>query len=138
MKSDVSIKNISLAAIKRHSVGLETWQRTTINPNIFPSSINLDHGEIPLVLFNCSQDNWTLITTRSIVGQINGERHRVHFAELDDVVFGDYKRIKSDTTIFRTTDFYGKKGDFLMEPGPPAMAFVYAINAINNFYKTSA
>lgn len=89
-----------------------------------------------MILLNYNKQNWTLITTQRIVGMIENILRAVDFAELDDVSFGMYKDTRVETVIFRTTDIYGNKLDFLMETGYPSMAYVYGIRTIENLYKT--
>lgn len=137
MKSDMSIKNIALASVKRHSIGMEQWKKTLVNPEHLPSGVERRPTELHVILLNYNKQNWTLITTQRIVGMIDNVIRAVDFAELDDVAFGMYKDTRVETTIFRTTDINGNKKDFLMETGYPSMAYVYGIGTIENMYKTS-
>ncbi|HLO60325.1 MAG TPA: hypothetical protein VK179_16360 [Bacteroidales bacterium] len=135
MKSHESIKNITIASIKRHSIDINQWYKTKI-----PFSDNLKFfdrldDELPIVEFILNKSNWTIITTKRIVGQIDGKQNQIEFIDLDDVVYGDYKNIKINTTIFRTIDIYGESLDFLMETGKPSIAFIYSINPIHRLYR---
>lgn len=136
MKSDLSIKNIALASVKRHSIGIEQWKKTLVDPEHLPSGVEKRPTEHPVIFLNYNNENWTFITTQRIVGMIDNVLRAVDFAELDDVTFGMYKDTRVETTIFRTTDIYGNKLDFLMETGYPSMAYVYGIGTIENLYKT--
>ena len=135
MKSHESIKNIAIASIKRRSIDINHWDRTKISLSEFPSLIDRLDDELPVVKFILNESNWTIITTKRIVGQIDGSQNQIDFSELDDIVFGDYKNIKISTTIFRTTDLHGDCIDFLMETGNPSIAFIYSINTIIRLYR---
>jgi hypothetical protein len=134
MKSDSSIKNISIAAIKRKSIELNSWTRTTLI-NEFPLNFEPKPNELPVVYVLIDNNNWTLVTTQRIVGQIESNTREIFFDQFDDVVWGSFKNTKIDSTIFRTSDMYGDQYDFLMETGKPSMAIISSVGTIENFYK---
>ena len=133
-KTDSSIKDISTAAIRRSSIDLDKWARTKLI-NDFPLDIKPTDDELPVVYLFIDNNNWTLITTRQIVGHLNSVKRKVAFDELDDFVWGDYKSKTADKTIFRTTNFQGEQNDFYMETGYPSMAIIKAVSTIENLYK---
>ena len=135
MKSNESIKNIAIASIKRHSIAINQWDKTRISLSDFTSLIDRLDDELPVVEFILNERNWTIITTKRIVGQIDANQNQVDFTELDDIVYGNYKDIKFNTTIFRTIDLEGDSIDFLMETGNPSIAFIDSINTIFQFYR---
>lgn len=112
MKSDASIKNITLAAIRRSSREIENWTRTKLIDK-FPVDIKSRDNELPVVYFKIDDKNWTLITTQRIMGQFESVARQVAFEELDDIVWGHYKNNKTDKTVFRISDIYGEQKDFL-------------------------
>lgn len=134
MKPDSSIKNISVAAIKRKSIDLNSWTRTTLISE-FPLDFEPKPNELPIVYVLIDNNNWTLVTTQRIVGQIESIRREIFFDQFDDVVWGSLKNTKIDSTIFRTSDMYGDQYDFLMETGKPSMAIISSVGTIENFYK---
>jgi hypothetical protein len=136
MKSDESIKNITIAAIRRSSREMETWTRTKLI-NKFPVEIKSQDNELPVVYFKIDDENWTLITTKRIIGQFESSKREVFFEELDDTVWGLYKNTKIDKTVFRTSDMYGDQKDFYMETGYPSMAFVYGVQTIDRLTKSN-
>ena len=138
MKSSSSIKNIALAAVKRSSVKSENWQFTTLEPTALPNEVSNTADELPLVLYFETDENWTLITTTRILGKVESTYQEVLFLELDDVIFGNYKRSASGKTIFRVIDFHGANKNFIMEAGSASMAYIYSIGIIEKMYKTSA
>ena len=138
MKSHDSIKNITIAAIKRHSIDLDKWENTSISFLDFPAQIERLDSELPILSFALTNSDWTIITTRRIIGKISNAYMQIDFNELDNVVYGDYKNTKKCTTIFRTTDFPGESCDFIMETGKPSIAFLYSINTIHRLYRTES
>jgi hypothetical protein len=135
MKTDLSIKNISIAKIKRSTMNLDKWSKTIICSDIFPPKIDSLPEELPIVFFNMDNVNWTLITTKRIIGQIDSRTRQVLFSELDDTIWGDFKSKNKDNTIFRTVNFEGEQNDFLMETGEPAMGIISAVRTIEQISK---
>jgi len=79
MKTDLSIRNICIASIKRKYSGLANWHFTRhfetetfsdIDDRYKLSDIHLNRLPISQVVINAS--NWTLITTRQIITCYNG------------------------------------------------------------------
>ncbi|HAB53406.1 MAG TPA: hypothetical protein DCE80_14745 [Ignavibacteriales bacterium] len=135
MKSHESIKNTAIASIKRHSIDINQWDNTKIILSDYLQFIDRLDNELPITEFILNNSNWTIITTKRIVGQIDGKQNQIEFIDLDDVIYGDYKNIKIKTTIFRTIDIQGDSLDFLMETGKPSIAFIYSINPILRLYR---
>ncbi len=134
MKTDSSIKNISVAAIKRKSIDLNSWEKTKLVFD-FPVEVEPKANELPVVYVLIDNNNWTLVTTQRIIGQIDSVMREIDFTYLDDTVWGSFKNTKIDKTIFRTVDQYGEQYDFLMETGKPSMAIISSVRTIKNFYK---
>jgi hypothetical protein len=137
MRSDQSIKEIALAAIRRHSIGMDTWIRTHISNIAFPPKIERLKTEIPVTFFWIDKDNWTIVTTQRVLGEIDSKHREMRFDVLGEYVFGAYKRNDLEKTIFRLNDWYGEQCDFLMETGNPSMAIIYSIKTIDELYRAS-
>ena len=137
MKNDSSIKSISIASIKRHSIDVEGWKRTTFSLSQFPEEVTPLIGELPITRFFMDQDNWTLITTQRIIGKIYSEIRETYFTELDRTIWKDFKNLRMDRVLFRTTNIQGETKEFLMEAGNPSMAIIYGIQTVSNIYKAS-
>lgn len=135
MKNDDSVKEITIAAIRRKTIDIDSWSRTKFIDS-FPSDLEPLDKELPVVYFKIDTQYWTHITTQRIIGQLESAEQDVSFEELDDVIWGFYNDTKNDKTIFRVTDVYGEQKDFYMETGFPAMAFVYGIRTINRLIKS--
>lgn len=137
MKTDLSIKNVSVAALKRSAMNLDKWTRTTICSDSFPIKVDNLPDELPVVCFSIDNANWTLVTTKRIIGKIEGEKREIYFDELDDTIWGDFKSEKKEETILRTTNFEGETNDFLMETGKPAMGIISSVRTIGRLTKAS-
>jgi hypothetical protein len=137
MKKDSSIKSISVAKIKRSAIDIDKWTKTLICSDTFPIKIEHLPEELPVVFYSVDDKNWTLVTTKRIIGQIDSLKREVFFNELDDTIWGDFKSKNKDNTIFRTVNFEGEENDFLMETGKPAMGIISAVNTIEQISKES-
>jgi hypothetical protein len=138
MKNHESIKNIAIASVERHSVDIDQWEKTRIAKSQHHSLIERLEDELPVLEFIYNESNWTIITTKRIVGKVDGNQKQIDFSLLDDVVYGDYKNAKKSTTSFRTTDVYGGFIDFLMDTEKPSTAFIHSINTIAQLYRTES
>lgn len=74
MKPDESIKDILVAAIRRHSTDIETWAFTRLWDDADPAvAFELTHacpmgdGELPILYSGIDAGTWTLITTRRVL-----------------------------------------------------------------------
>jgi hypothetical protein len=143
MKSDVSMRNITLAALKRWKTGFESWERTRLIDH-FPLGIIPLPNELPVVFLLINDKNWTLITTKRIIGKIDTIERSSKFEELDSETFEtwdnmnkewiDFKSTKTDKIIFTTTDLKGKQNEFYVETGAPSLAIINAVRIIKGFY----
>ncbi len=80
-KSDESIRRICVASIKRHTMKPIDYPLT----KIFETQLLVDidktissvfrhiENELPIALTHVDKTNWTLLTTRQIVSNINGD-----------------------------------------------------------------
>ena len=137
MKTDSSIKNIALASINRSAMDVHEWGKTRIDPTWFPITVEIQPDELTIVFTFFSDTDWTLITTKKIIGMISGQLNEMPFSEVDDFMLGDFKNLKIEKTIFRITNMYGERADFIMEPGKASMGIIKAIQTIQGLYKSS-
>ena len=137
MKSELSIKNIAIAAIKRHAIDFEKWHKTKIDP-IGPFPVSCRESEEAVVFLHYSNESWTLITTRRIIGKIDNILREVEFADMEQVLFDHAKHTNTETTRFRAVDISGVNQDYMMEPGTASIAYIYGIQTIKSAYMTKA
>jgi hypothetical protein len=138
MKNHESIKNIAIASVERHSIDIDQWEKTRISKSQHHAFIERLDNELPVLEYIFNEANWTIITTKRIVGKIDGNQNQVDFSLLDDVVYGDTKDARKMTTLFRTIDVYGGFVDFLMDTEKPSTAFISSINMIAQLYRSES
>lgn len=96
MKTDESVRHLVVAAIRRHSMDLETWVPTRLcaAPDTaleVPSTVQLEAGELPL-LFSCpGPTEWTFITTRRIWSCHEGQVESMSVMEIAQQDYGNFK-----------------------------------------------
>jgi len=131
MKTDISIKNITIAAINRSGSDLENWQYSKIITDIQSLEFPLANEELPIFQIKTPKAQ-TLVTTRRIIEKSESDFISLDFDELDGVVFGDFKKQmnKPEISIFRTTDIYGEELNFQMETGKASIGLITTINTV--------
>ncbi|MFN8397829.1 MAG: hypothetical protein U0176_24635 [Bacteroidia bacterium] len=135
MKTDQSIQSIALASVRRHSMDMETWTRTAISQALLMPSTDTSIGELPVVQLILDEFNWTQVTTRRVVGAIDGEIREVEFRELENCRWGFFKDPNSDRTRMQLKGRLGTQLEFWIETGKPSMAMIYAVMPILKMYR---
>ena len=135
MKTDNSIRNITIAAIKRSAMDVETWSYSSI-VNGLSSSLEQEYelldNELPVFEIRSSNAE-TLITTQRIIERKGRELKFIKIDHIDDVIYGNFKgqpNQKLDVSIFRIVDIYGNQHDFQMETGKASMGLIRSVNTI--------
>ena len=134
MKTDKSIRNITIAAMKRSSMNMESWNCSYISnleDDKLRDEFGLENEEIPVFEIK-SESAHTLITTRKIIEKSSKGFKSVDFDQIDDVIYGNFKGHPNipELTKFRIIDFFGDDMDFQMETGKASMGLIYSINTI--------
>lgn len=91
------------------------------------ADIHLCETELPILRVAKNDANWTLITTRRIIGVLNGQRTEMEVDQIDDYIVGLPKSTTHDFGVFRANDFYGVHKDFIMEAGYGRQAVIEAL-----------
>lgn len=136
MKKDSSIKNITIASVKRSAMDINIWEYSkivTVETENEYVNFELDKEELPIFEIK-SQTKHTLITTRQILEIENNKLKAIDFESIDDVIFGDFKGIvdKPKLSIFRIIDIYGEQIDFQMETGKASIGLIKSVNTVIN------
>jgi len=146
MKSDKSIRNICIAAIKRATIAPydfsltsffeeELWDRFD---NDVVNLRNVAEGELPVSMVVIDADNYTLITTRQIITCQNGS---IALAKPNDIIswqWNDFKGyIDRSYTCGRLTLTDNQIFEVFIETGRASMAMIYAIRTLVGQYHKS-
>ncbi|MFC4816617.1 hypothetical protein [Flavobacterium sp. GCM10023249] len=131
MKTDKSIKEITIAAINRSVMNPENWLYSKVCVEDKSTEFVLEENELPIFEIK-SQKAKTIITTRRIIEKENGNLNFVSFEEIDDVVYGDFKKQvnKPELSKFRIVDMYGDEFDFQMETGKASIGLIKSVNTM--------
>ncbi len=134
MKTDKSIRNITIAAIKRSAMGIDTWNHSQIveeNDRYKLNEFELIENELPVFEIK-SKEKHTLISTRRILEINKGVVKFIEIEFIDDVIYGNFKGKlnKPEISIFRIVDIYGEEMDFQMETGKAAMGLINSVNTL--------
>lgn len=131
MKTDKSIKEITIAAINRSVMEPENWLYSKVCVEDKSIEFVLEEDELPIFEIN-SQKAKTIITTRRIIENENGKLSFVSFKEIDDVVYGDFKKQinKPKLSKFRIVDMHGDEFDFQMETGKASIGLINSVKTV--------
>jgi hypothetical protein len=145
MKSDQSIKNIVVAAIRRHSMDMETWVRTRlwdegdfILKQELSSVCDFAADELPILYSYVDQSNWTLVTTRRVWHSSGGETGSVEASEVVEHRAGNFKGYggqASEVMIISARDSEIHRCPF--ETGKPSMGAIYAVSTLCNLARAA-
>ena len=131
MKSDNSIKEITIAAINRKTMNPENWIYSKVCVENKLQDFLLEDNELPIFEINSSKAK-TVVTTRRIIQKENEKIFFVNFEEIDDVVYGDFKKQinKPELSIFRIVDIFGDEFDFQMETGKASIGLINSVKTV--------
>lgn len=131
MKTDRSIKEITIAAINRTVMNPESWIYSKVCAENKSDDLILEENELPVFEINSTKAK-TVITTRRIIEKVNGKIFFVSFDQIDDVVYGNFKKQinKPELSIFRIVDMFGEEYDFQMETGKASIGLIKSVNTI--------
>ena len=131
MKTDKSIKEITISAINRSIIEPEKWLYSKVCAEDISAEFEMEENELPIFEIN-SQKAKTIITTRRIIEKEYGRLSCVSFEEIDDVIFGDFKKQinKPELSKFRIVDFHGDEYDFQMETGKASIGLIKSVKTV--------
>tara|TARA_R110000868_G_scaffold411336_1_gene703197 strand:+ start:99 stop:521 length:423 start_codon:yes stop_codon:yes gene_type:complete len=134
MKTDKSIRNITIASINRKAMDIDSWNHSRIadeNDVELIEKFELSDNELPVFEIRSDKAH-TLISTRQILERNNEKVKRLNFDFLDGVVYGNFKGQpnKPELSIFRVTDIHGDELDFQLETGKASIGLIYAVDTI--------
>jgi hypothetical protein len=132
MKNDHSIRNICIAAIKRHTIkpidfSFASILETELAPK-FSNGLAVIDGELPVARTFIDKDNWTFVTTRSIIVCDQGKIHESLAGRIKSWYWGDFNVYKDDPVIMGGLKL--DNGILLkvhIERGKASMITIYAI-----------
>lgn len=139
-KPDESIYNIVVASIKRHSMDIDTWEKTKlwetgepeIKGQIF-TQIKIEPEEIPILYFWESQDNWTIYTTRAVYFTEQKIIKKIRIENIKDHKFevAKFKGIGGNQIDFMIiTDNKDVTHKISYETGKASMGAIYGIRTL--------
>jgi hypothetical protein len=131
MKKDNSIKEITIAALNRSVMNAENWLYSKVCSEDFSKEFELEENELPIFEIKSSVAN-TIITTQRIIENGDGKLKFIRFEEIDDVVYGDFKKQinKPELSKFRIVDIYGDEYDFQMETGKASIGLINSVKTL--------
>lgn len=122
------IRDRCLKVIREASMHEGSWEMTLLDRCHDPiaSKVLLDDDEHPLVSFFAADGDWTLHTTRRLVGEVSGQQAKIERSDFDSADFGNFKQDLDSPRVTEAT-FRSKQGSrtFLYESGYASMAPIH-------------
>ncbi|MFD2600606.1 hypothetical protein [Flavobacterium suzhouense] len=136
MKTDKSLYNITIAAIKRHAMHPETWLYSKIISTPEAEGFDLDNEELPVFLIE-SEVAKTLVTTRRIIETSIGNSKQTLITEIQSTDYGLFKGDinKPDLSDFKIITINNNSITFQFETGKASIGLIYAINTLRKLHK---
>ena len=136
-KTDLSIKNACLSAINRHTISPCNFESTVIYGRYLADkpvhhilvNVELIENELPIAL-TFFDDNWTLVTTRRILTNLDDELKQIFITEIET---WDLKNFKDTSTSIILAQIIGRGSErieCLIESGRASMVMIYAIGTL--------
>lgn len=135
-KSDKSLHNISIAAIKRGTIRPYDFKWTRFyesNTDFFYAGLQLDLAGSELII--CSTvidaDNYSILTTRRLITRQEGERNEGRIEGAAHRTYGDFKGYKEKMfTLGYIRLENGKELACFIETGKASMVMIQAVQAL--------
>jgi len=139
MKSDKSVRNICIAAIKRHTIPLydfsltsffekELWHEFDNSISVFS---NVVEDELPVSMVSIDKNNFTLVTTRQILTCQGGI---IRSAKPYNIISWEWNDLKGYTdnpfTCGHLTFSDKQVFEVFIETGKASMVMIYAIRTL--------
>lgn len=88
------IRERCLKLIRKSCMRESDWKMTLLDGCHAPTAsvVSLDEGELPVVSFFAAEGNWTLYTTRRLIGEASGNRTEIEWSDFGSIDFGDFKQ----------------------------------------------
>jgi hypothetical protein len=136
MKKDSSIRNICVAAIKRHSFKpikfpltrlYETESLSEVYTEIMKVVRGMDN-ELPICQTFIDSSNWTLVTTKRIISSVNKEIQETCADKVTSWHWEDFKGIGKNEVSIGKIELEDKRNmKIYLETGNGSMVTIYAI-----------
>lgn len=135
-KSDSSIHNICIAAIKRHTIALYDckWTRFYEEKEAFTGLYmgmiaDLEEEELPICSTVIDPDNWSVLTTRRMITRNSGQLTSAFIREGSCPSSPAIKDTKKETAILSIAFKNGDTIHFFIESGRASMVMIAGIQA---------
>lgn len=142
---DESIRRICVASIKRSTNNASGYSFTKIFET--QSMADIDKGisavflstekEVPIALTYLDNSNWTLVTTRQIISNIDGQIKQVFIENIVQCKWGDFKSSNDKPiTLGQLALADNSPINIFIETGHASMIVIYAIKTLTRIYRT--
>lgn len=142
MKTDNSVKNICIAAIKRKTTKTYNFAATalyldtsvTTYMSDILSHVSLNKTELPIAS-TFADGNWTLVTTQRVITRIDDNIYKTNMTDITRFFPGNFKG-QTLITLGTITDLMARKIPCFIQTGNASMVVIYAIKTVRELIST--
>ncbi len=136
MKTDKSIHNICIASIKRSTIKPYNFKWTKFyetNSDFSDTGfqIELDENELFICSTLIDKDNFSILTTRKLLTQHDGQLYSENIQGAIDKLYGDFKGYKNDDFTFGLVQLQnGNELKYFIETGKASMIMINGVRTL--------
>ncbi len=136
MKTDKSIHNICIASIKRSTIKPYNFKWTKFyetNSDFSDTGfqIELDENELFICSTLIDKDNFSILTTRKLLTQLDGQLYSENIQGAIDKLYGDFKGYKNKDFTFGLVQLQnGNELKYFIETGKASMIMIHGVRTL--------
>ena len=136
MKTDKSIHNICIASIKRSTMKPYNFKWTKFYETNSDFShtgfqIELDENELIICSTFIDKDNFSILTTRKLLTQLDGQLYSENIQGAIDKLYGDFKGYKNKDFTFGLVQLQnGNELKYFIETGKASMIMINGVRTL--------
>ncbi len=136
MKTDKSIHNICIASIKRSTIKPYNFKWTKFyetNSDFSDTGfqIELDENELIICSTLIDKDNFSILTTRKLLTQHDGQLYSESIQGAIDKLYGDFKGYKNKDFTFGLVQLQnGNELKYFIETGKASMVMIHGVRTL--------
>lgn len=135
-KTDKSVHNICIASIKRSTIKPYDFKWTKfyeVNADFpyFGFQFELEDDELFICSTVIDKDNFSILTTRRLLTQEDGQLNSENIQGVTDKLYGDFKGYKDNEITFGLVQLQnGKELKYFIETGYASMIMIHGVRTL--------
>jgi len=122
------IRKRCLEVIRKAAMNESSWEMTILDAihSSLSKRLKIKEGEYPIISFFAGDRDWTIYTTRRLIGESDGVSLEIESEDFASWDYGNFKQdLDSPRVIEAVTQHKGRKAGIRYESGYASMAPIY-------------